>query len=118
MSETVVERGAIHVSSVSSTSSESIDSDPERQPLLTDISPGDSTYKSIGVGASEEYEDEENGSSEEPPTSKSVLAIISLLLVGKGSSQSRERTPLIGFRGLYIQRRWHPCACNIRHRLF
>lgn len=91
MSEHGGERGATQVSSSSSESSQSIDSDPERLPLLTpDSNPESSSYKSTDIQNGVELASEETGSEEEEPSTKSVLAIISLLLIGISCSKFRE----------------------------
>lgn len=84
MSKRHVEQEA--TSSSSSESPESINSDLERQHLLTDINPSDSNYKSTDIVRSDVSYDEENGTWEEELASKSVLAIISLLLIGRSRS--------------------------------
>ncbi|KAG0645632.1 Vacuolar membrane amino acid uptake transporter fnx2 [Hyphodiscus hymeniophilus] len=76
------ERSANIESSSSSESSQSIDSDPERLPLINpDIDPKAQDYKSIDGRNDPETEQEESEVSEEEATPKSVLAIISLLLI-------------------------------------
>lgn len=82
-----VERNSVLDFSSSSESSESIDSDPERQPLIPpDTDSKAPNYKSTINQNSVESDEEETESSEEEPTSKSVLAIISLLLIGNSYS--------------------------------
>jgi hypothetical protein len=82
MAEPDAKRSAISVSSSSSESSESIDSEPERRPLI--LSKTDSKASNYQSTTTQNgVETEEDGSRlEEEPTSKSTLAIISLLLIG------------------------------------
>lgn len=85
-------RSGLQLSSASSESSESIDSDPERQLLIpTNTDQKAPNYKSTITQDDTEPDEEEAGSSEEEPTSKSVLAIISLLLIGTSHSALGER---------------------------
>jgi hypothetical protein len=92
MSEHDVDRAAIQASS-SSESSISIDSDPERRPLLLpENDPKASNYKSTLNQTDIEPNTEETGSLEEEP--KAVFAVISLLLIGKSYFHLRECKPL------------------------
>lgn len=85
-------------SSISSTSSASIESDPERLPLLApDINLPASNHKSIEPQNGGESLPQETRQSEEQPSSKSVLAIISLLLIGNLSSHTPKVSKLNNF---------------------
>lgn len=107
--------------SSSSESSESIESDPERQFLIpSDTAAKSPNYKSTATQrrlVESEDEGEEIGTSEEEVTSKSVLAIISLLLIGTSPTSFREKETDKNLRGLHIQRRWHTRLSNLRHHL-
>ena len=82
-----VDRNRSHESSSSSESSESIDFDPERQPLIRNADSKALNYKSTTGHGGVDVDEDEIGDLEEEPSSKSVLAIISLLLIGISRSE-------------------------------
>jgi hypothetical protein len=79
----VDDAGRISDSSESSESSESIQPDLEIQPLLPpDFGTKASGYKSTEGATAEESRSQTEGSAGDEPPSKSVFAVISLLLIG------------------------------------
>ena len=68
--------------SVESLPAESMQSQSEIEPLLSGSNNGVTGYKSIEAVTSEDARSEDEGSLQEQPTSKSVFAVIGLLLIG------------------------------------